>query len=49
MRHLILASLLAITTLPARALPFVDDDYGRALSRARAQHRPIFVEALAPW
>ena len=30
-------------------LPFIDDDYPRALAEARRQDRPIFVEAWAPW
>jgi hypothetical protein len=33
----------------AGALPFVDDDYARALGEARASRRPLFVEAWAPW
>jgi hypothetical protein len=31
------------------ALPFVEDDYARALADARAKHRPIFVDAWAIW
>jgi hypothetical protein len=38
---------------PAQAahevLPFIDDDYPRALAEARRQDRPIFAEAWAPW
>jgi hypothetical protein len=30
-------------------LPWIADDYGRALSEARAKRLPIFVEAWAPW
>jgi tetratricopeptide (TPR) repeat protein len=30
-------------------LPFIDDDYGRALSEARARGVPLFVDAWAPW
>jgi len=30
-------------------LPFIQDDYGKALSLARAKNLPIFVEAWAPW
>lgn len=30
-------------------LPFIEDDYPRALSEARAKKLPIFVEAWAPW
>jgi hypothetical protein len=49
MRKLILITLLAITALPAMALPFIDDDYSKALAVARTKHVPIFVEAWAPW
>ena len=31
------------------ALPWIDDDYARALTEARAKQRPIFAEAWAPW
>jgi hypothetical protein len=30
-------------------VPFIDGDFDRALTEARAQHRPIFIEAWAPW
>ena len=30
-------------------LPFVEDDYGRALQEARARKVPIFADAWAPW
>ena len=49
MRRLILLTLLAITALPAMALPFIDDDYTKALAAARTKNVPIFVEAWAPW
>lgn len=32
-----------------QALPFVVDDYAKALSEARAQKLPLFIEAWAPW
>jgi hypothetical protein len=31
------------------ALPFVVDDYAKALAEARAQKLPLFIEAWAPW
>jgi tetratricopeptide (TPR) repeat protein len=31
------------------ALPFIEDDYDRALAEARAAHKPLFVDAWAPW
>jgi tetratricopeptide (TPR) repeat protein len=30
-------------------LPFIDDDYGRALSEARARGLPLFIDAWATW
>ena len=49
MRKLLLTLLFAAAALPAAALPFIDDDYTKALGRARTKHLPIFVEAWAPW
>jgi hypothetical protein len=31
------------------AVPFIEDDYPRAISEARAKKVPIFVENWAPW
>ena len=31
------------------ALPFLEDDYARALEQARSRGVPLFVEAWAPW
>jgi len=33
----------------ARPLPFLSDDYPKALGEARARARPLFIEAWAPW
>ena len=30
-------------------LPFIENDYGRALSEARARHVPLFIDAWATW
>jgi hypothetical protein len=30
-------------------LPFIEDDYGRALAEARSRQLPLFVESWAPW
>ena len=49
MRKLLLMTLLAATALPAMALPFIKDDYSKAVARARAKNIPIFAEAWAPW
>ena len=44
--------LLLALSLPAASrasLPFIEDDYGKAVAQARAQSLPLFVEAWAPW
>jgi hypothetical protein len=43
------ALLLALAPAPKTALPFIEDDYGRALAEARAKNLPLFIEAWAPW
>ena len=30
-------------------LPFIADDYARALAQARARRVPLFIESWAPW
>ncbi|MCC6132362.1 MAG: hypothetical protein IT186_20760 [Acidobacteria bacterium] len=32
-----------------KSVPFIEDDYQKALSEARAKKLPIFIEAWAPW
>ena len=56
LRHVALLLVLAASaasgasaSAPAPVLPFVADDYARALAVARAKHIPIFIEAWAPW
>jgi hypothetical protein len=60
MRRFILPALaLAFVAAPAsraqggagvdKVLPFIADDYGRALAQAREQRLPLFIEAWAPW
>jgi hypothetical protein len=41
----------ASSTRPAlpEVLPFIEDDYPRALADARARQLPLFVDAWAPW
>src|SRR5262245_52182088 len=34
---------------PAMVLPFIHDDYAKAIAEAKAKHLPVFVEAWAPW
>lgn len=46
-----LLSALALAPLAQakEVLPFIQDDYTKALSDAKKTHKPIFVEAWAPW
>jgi flavoprotein len=44
--------LLVLATSPAIAkevLPFIDNDYTKALAEAKKRNVPIFVDAWAPW
>lgn len=41
--------LLSVAPEARAKLPFVEDDYARALEQARARNVPIFLEAWAPW
>ena len=43
------APALATTTAPREILPFIADDYPKALAAAKAEGKPIFLEAWAPW
>ena len=49
MKRLILFAVIAITAMNARAITFIEDDYSKALARAKAKNVPIFVETWAPW
>jgi hypothetical protein len=46
---LLISCLAPVAALAKEVLPFIDDDYSKALSLSRARHVPIFVEAWAPW
>ena len=43
------ALLLAVAPGPKGPLPFINDDYPRALAEARSKKLPLFIEAWAPW
>ena len=45
------APSFASTTKDAtkEVLPFIADDYPKALALARAENKPIFLETWAPW
>lgn len=55
MRRLVSGLLLALlatvysTTARAAGLPFIENDFEKAVARAKAKNVPIFVEAWAPW
>ena len=40
---------LAAPTRTAEVLPFIENDYPRAMALAKAKDLPLFVEAWAPW
>jgi hypothetical protein len=41
--------MLAATATGKEAVPFIENDYATALSKAKTKNLPIFVEAWAPW
>ena len=55
MRSALLFVLLGVPVVAAaaeplaEALPFIEDDYGRAVAEAKKSKLPIFVDAWAPW
>ena len=52
MRKLTLILMLLVLAPLARAnevLPFIDNDYAKAVARAKTKHLPLFVDAWAPW
>lgn len=53
MKRLIILLLLSAVVTPAFAaatgLPFIADDYGSAMAKAKLRKLPIFVECWAPW
>ena len=47
----LIAVLVAVSAplFAASSLPFVEDDYARALADARARNVPLVVDVWAPW
>ena len=41
--------LIALALAASAALPFIEDDYPRALAQARAEHKPLFIDFWATW
>ncbi|MCU1280701.1 MAG: Tetratricopeptide repeat domain protein [bacterium] len=46
---LLCVPVVAVAGEPKEALPFIEDDYGRAVAEAKKSKLPIFVDAWAPW
>jgi len=48
---LLLLSALALAPMAQsrEVLPFIQNDYAKALRQAKSAQKPIFVEAWAPW
>ena len=53
MRRLTLIITLFLVAAPllraSEVLPFIENDYGKAVARAKTKHLPLFVDAWAPW
>lgn len=50
MRRLLPALLLlAAPAFAKEVLPFIENDYPKAVARAKAANLPLFVDAWAPW
>jgi len=51
MKRLLLASLLVVaaTAQAKEVLPWIENDYTKAIARAKSADLPVFVEAWAPW
>jgi flavoprotein len=46
---LLLLALLATNAIAKEVVPFIDNDYAKALAQAKKANVPIFVDAWAPW
>ncbi len=46
--ELMLPSLLLLAA-SVPSLPWIEDDYARALAEAKARRVPVFAEVWAPW
>lgn len=52
MKRLLVAVLLVASTAPAFAkefLPFIENDFTKAVAQGKAKNKPIFVDTWAPW
>jgi len=51
MKRLLILLLVAMPFAASakEVLPFIDNDYSKALAEAKKRNVPIFVDAWAPW
>jgi hypothetical protein len=52
MKRLLAIALLVASASPLFAkevLPFIEDDFAKAVAQGKAKKQPIFVDAWAPW
>ena len=49
MSLLVTAAVVLAAAAPGSSLPFIEDDYPRAVAEAKAKKLPLFIEAWAPW
>ena len=48
-RLIFLLLFLALPAIAKEVVPFIDNDYAKALAQAKKKNVPIFVDAWAPW
>lgn len=50
-RFTLILTLLVVAPMlrAAEVLPFIENDYAKAVARAKTKHLPLFVDAWAPW
>ena len=46
---LLLAAVPAVPAVAKEVLPFIENDFTKAVAQAKAKKTPIFVDAWAPW
>ncbi len=52
MKRLLAVALLVASAAPAFAkevLPFIENDFAKAVAQGKAKNEPIFVDTWAPW
>jgi hypothetical protein len=46
---LLVLAIVAVPVFAKEVVPFIDNDYAKALAEAKKRNVPIFVDAWAPW